>query len=104
MATDCQAPGRCASGRPQMVSLVRQRTLATVSAAMRPYRRAAERHFVGRVRYRCRTPPNHPPIMFPFIIQLPQLPMCCSIQLTIWLHQPGEGVLEIEARESVSIH
>ena len=57
-----------------------------------------------RVKGRCRTPPNHPPIMFSFIIQLHQLPMCCSIQLTIWLHQPGEGVVKIEARETVSIH
>jgi hypothetical protein len=37
------------------------------------------------------------PIMLPFIIQSSQLLMCCSIQLTMLLHQPSEGGVEIEA-------
>ena len=52
----------------------------------------------------CSYPPESPPIMFPFIIQSPQLPMCCCIQLTMSLHQPGEAVVEIEVREPLFIH
>ncbi len=43
-----------------------------------------------------------PPIMSLCIIE--SLPMCCSIQLAMSSHQPGEEVVETEARESVPIH
>jgi len=44
------------------------------------------------------------PIMLPFIIQSPQLPMCWCIQVTMSLHHPGEAVVEIEVREPLFIH
>src|ERR1035437_6675492 len=47
-------------------------------------------------------PVESPPIMSLCIIE--SLPMCCSIQLAISSHQPGEEVVETEARESVPIH
>ena len=47
-------------------------------------------------------PVESPPIMSLCIIE--SLPMCCSIQLAMSSHQPGEEVVETEARESVPIH
>lgn len=46
-------------------------------------------------------PAASPPIMFPFIIQPSQLPMCCSIQPTISSHHADDALAEIEARDSV---
>ena len=37
--------------------------------------------------------------MFPFIIQLPQSPTCCAIQLAIWPHHAEEPVPPLVAPE-----
>jgi hypothetical protein len=42
--------------------------------------------------------------MFPFIIQLPQVPTCCAIQLAIWPHHAGEAGPPLVEPEPSVIH
>jgi hypothetical protein len=42
--------------------------------------------------------------MFPLIIQLPQSPTCCAIQLAIWPHHAGEAVPPLVETELAAIH